>query len=465
MSESIELHERCKNAVTNILNGLSADGTHAIGASIVFPRCPAFSYIPVLALVRIVSDLNRTLNAEELTSLAVKLVNHLGRSQEGHYSAYLGLDCAAVRAALEARPGILKSRAGISAMIRAAGQDEAIAIKQRASAEVPPRRVIANFDDHVLTEITDPSHLREDGLAIGHCTGSYYDREYLASLVPKPHGRERLFALTYWRRIALGNERIFTLQRDGRPVATICYTAHNQSISEIAVTGGFSRPDGRLLASLCRALVELGKCTNIRIIQGLPASPHQDLGISTDGLFIPLRMENAQRLLGGTIKIPATANLAELDTCARNPYLTLEITNVRQRVLDGLVLTRGSLRTQAARIRLNNLTRIDGSIFCRGLETVEMRRLETIGGSLLGAGTAEIRHDNLHSIGVHNLCSRVGRVYQPKLAFIGGNNDCSHSRRVIQPLLYQARRTFDEPKAGWRQKFAHLVDHVTLRRR
>jgi RNase P/RNase MRP subunit p29 len=146
-------------------------------------------------------------------------------------------------------------------------------------------------------------------------------------------------------------------------------------------------------------LGELGRHVRIRAIHQLPASPNDGEAISVDGSFIPLRPENAHRLLAGQINLSAHTSQAELEACASNPYLTLDITHVPLRVLDTLDRTAGSLRTAARRVSLNRLISIEGGLFCRRPENVEMRALQSIGASQLCHGAREVQQDNQRCIG------------------------------------------------------------------
>lgn len=468
MNKSQILLERALMAVTHVLAGRTADGLRPLAVRISFPRKPEYYPAPALVIARILRGLDHILDNDELTVLTVKLLHHLGRDREGPFYACWRVDIQALQAALNRRPHILTSRASIAAMIRAAGQDEACAIKRAAAADIPPRRLIATFGDYALTEVTDPSHLREDGLAVGHCAGVQYDHPYLNSIVPQPTGRQRLFALTYWRLIVFGNLRIFTLLHHGQPRGTIGYSVHRQAVSELAVVGKFSLTSAPFVSPLCRALDELRKHVRIRAIHQLPASPNDGEAISIDGSFIPLRPENAHRLLAGQINLSAHTSPAELEACASNPYLTLDITHVPSGILDTLDGTAGSLRTAARRVSLNRLITIDGGLFCRRPERVEMRALQTIGGSQICHGAREVRQDNLRRIDGNNGCECVGRIYQPQLTFVGGRNQCRNSQEVVQPLLVHVAAE-PEPDAasslGWQHMLARTVGRAMARTR
>ena len=461
MSQSKVLLEYARLAVTHVLSGRTADGLRPLDVHLSFPRDPERYHVPALVIARILRGLARQLDGDELTALTVKLLTHVGRDRRGPFHACWCVDIQAVQSALNSRPQILTSRASIAAMVRAAGQDEAHAIKQAAAAAIPPRRVIATFGDYALAEITDPSQLREDGLAVGHCAGVQYDHPYLNALVPQPTGRQRLFALTYWRHIVFGNFRIFSLLEDGRPRATIGYSIHRQAVTELAVVGKFTATSAPFVPPLCRALVELGKLVPIRAIQQLPASPNDGEAISVDGTFIPLRAENAHRLLSGQINLSARTTSAELLACASNPYLTLDITHISASVLDTLTHTVGSLHTAARHVRLNSLTSIQGGLSCRRPETVEMRALQTVGTSQICHGAREVRQDNLRRIEGNNGCERVGRVYQPQLTFVGGRNQCGECEEVIQPRLVHAMPEPDPmPTPGWQRMLVRTVSRA-----
>jgi hypothetical protein len=78
------------------------------------------------------------------------------------------------------------------------------------------------------------------------------------------------------------------------------------------------------------------------------------------------------------------------------------------RVLDTLDRTAGSLRTAARRVSLNRLISIEGGLFCRRPENVEMRALQSIGASQLCHGSREVQQDNLRRIGGNNGCDISG---------------------------------------------------------
>jgi hypothetical protein len=466
MSQSKILLEYARLAVTHVLSGRTADGLRPLDVHVSFPRDSERYHVPALVIARILRGLERRLDGDELTALTVKLLTHVGRDKRGPFHACWCVDIQAVQSALNSRPHILTSRASIAAMVRAAGQDEAYAIKLAAAAAIPPRRVIATFGDYTLAEITDPSHLREDGLAVGHCAGVQYDHPYLNALVPQPTGRQRLFALTYWRHIAFGNLRIFSLLEDGRPRATIGYSIHRQAVTELAIVGKFTATSAPFVPPLCRALVELGKQVRIRAIQQLPASPNDGEAISIDGSFIPLRPENAHRLLNGQINLSVQTTSAELTACASNPFLVLDITDVPSRVLDALMFTAGSLRSAARHVRLNSLTSIDGGLYCRRPEMVEMRALQTIGASQICQGARAVRQDHLRRIEGNNGCDRVGRIYQPQLTFVGGRNQCSECDEVIQPRLVHAMPEPEAPPApGWQHMLVRTMSRAMMRTR
>ena len=241
----------------NVLGGRSADGSQPIPYRIPIRLPEDQRHLPAVLLARIMQGVTFILDEHQQTALAVKLLQYIARSGRPVPDIVWSFDVSALRRTINARPTIITGRAGMAAMLRIATQQEQQTAKQLARDAVKPRQLIWSQHSYTLTEMTDPTHLREDGHAVGHCTGSHYDQHYLATLPKSPTGRERLYALTYWRLMAYGHMRLFTLHKAGKPVATLAYDVHTHRLCELVVAGRVFGSDQPLLRPICKAITHL----------------------------------------------------------------------------------------------------------------------------------------------------------------------------------------------------------------
>lgn len=174
-------------------------------------------------------------------------------------------------------------------------------------------------------EATDPRHLIEDSAELGHCVGT-------ASSVP---GSTDPAHLHYWRKIASGKSRIFTITYYRVPYATIEFDVANREITQIAGCQGrtFDRlyHPGLTLA-ICRWLGELRHALGIKKI--LPLHHPMPRGLYTiDGFVANPQREHLADALGGTITI-GPANMDLFWPAFATSLIGVDVTEVPQAYLD-----------------------------------------------------------------------------------------------------------------------------------
>lgn len=419
----------------NVLNGRSASGRATIPYKIPIGLPEPQRHLPAILLARIMQGVNFILDEPEQTALAVKLLQYIARSERSVSDVVWTFDVASLQRAINSRPAIITSRAGIAAMLRFAAQQEQQQTKQLARDAVKPRRLLWSSGSYTLTEMTDPTHLREDGFAVGHCSGNHYDTGYESSLPEIPTGRERLYALTYWRQMAHGHMRIFTLHEATTPVATMAYAVHTHRLCELEVAGHVFVAEHPLLRPLCEAITYLRNLMPITSIANLPGSPRAGHALATDGTFIPIVPENAHRLIQANVRLTATNSAQDVATFATNPYLTLDLTHASEDAIAALTHAAGNLRATRRQLRFENLETLGGNLLVALPSRIITPKLVSVGGSLMMHGAAMVSQAKLEHIGGDNHCTGVDYVYQPKLTRVGGENYVENCRKVVQPSI------------------------------
>ena len=429
----------------NVLNGRSANGHATISYRIPINLPELQRHLPAILLARIMQGVAFILDENEQTALAVKLLQYIARSEQSVSDIVWTFDVASLQRAINVRPSIITSRAGIAAMLRFAAQQEQQQTKQLARDAVKPRRPVWASGAYTLTEMTDPYHLREDGLAVGHCSGSHYDQGYLSTLSEIPTGRERLYALAYWRQMFHGHMRIFTLHEATKPVATMAYAVHTHRLCELEVAGHVFVAEHPLLRPLCEAITHLRTLMPITSIAHLPGSPHARHALATDGTFIPIAPENAHRLIQANVNLTATNSPDDVALFAANPYLTLDLTHACDEAIEALTHAAGNLRVTGRQLRFESLEKLGGSLLVALPSRIITPKLASVGGSLMMMGAAMVSQARLERIGGDNHCTGVDYVYQPKLTRVGGTNYVENCRKVVQPNMPRTPAPFFSP--------------------
>lgn len=436
----------------NVLNDRSANGRGTIPYQIPLRLSELQRHLPAILLARIMQGVTFILDEHQQTALAVKLLQYMARSAHSVSDIVWSIDVAALQRAVNARPDIITSRAGIASMLRLAAQHEQQQAKQLARDAVRPRRLLWSSGPYTLTEMTDPYHLREDGFAVGHCSGNHYDEGYLATLSHNPTGRERLYALTYWRQMAYGHMRIFTLHHATKPVVTMAYAVHAHRLSEVVVRGHIFIAEDPLLPAICHAITFLRTLMPITSIAHLPASPHPRHALASDGTFIPIVPESAHRLMQATINLTASNTARDLAAFAANPHLTLDVSEAAEDAIEALTHAAGNLRATRRELRFESLEKLGGGLLVAQPSRIITPKLVSVGGSLMMNGATIVSQAKLKDIGGDNNCTGVDYVYQPRLSRIGGENYVENCRKVVQPNIpttpapfFAAPRMFPPP--------------------
>jgi hypothetical protein len=429
-------YDIARKAITNVLAGRTADGAAPLGTAIPFPRNEDMQFKAAIKLAQLIIHLGAIADDKALTQLTTKLLAHMAK--QGYLDLGAQYPLTDLVKALRENPKLIGSRAGFARIL--AQQRVALTniLTAPAAAPVTPRRVLWQDPPFALTEVTHPRHLREDGLALRHCTANLYDLDLIAGLERPPTPREKLFALSYWRDIEGGRLRMLTLMEEGEPRLTIEYNTALQRITHIQGRRRLEH-DSPLLQPLCRALTHFRRATPVRGISGLPKPSLPNTVLTAEGIFAPASMATVRTALTACVAPGRRCSLPELKALARMSHIALLVTWLDERHLARLTDVAGSLHTDQPFVLFPRLRRVGGDLFCVSGVSVECPRLENIGGSNVCRKAEVIHQPALRAIGRHNLCSSALRIHQPALEAVSGLNNYPDDAEVVQPALRGAR--------------------------
>jgi hypothetical protein len=161
------------------------------------------------------------------TAVLFKLVAHLSRT--GITDAVRVRDCithAAMAAmTLGDQPHLITAPVRFSGLVdryvqalasRKRQAERARVTRPKRPDHVPPRPVLWTSGDgvHRLSELIHPWHLVEESEALGHCVGQPLYNFWVGDA-------KDLVSLPYWKRIASGQSRLFSLGAGERPLCTL----------------------------------------------------------------------------------------------------------------------------------------------------------------------------------------------------------------------------------------------------
>jgi hypothetical protein len=264
-----------EHAIGHIQGGRNADGTAPLAHTVPFTRKPEARIHVAHVLALILHLCKDSLAPDDITPLAAKLMIQYTRSRRLGPVRFLA-------DAINADPCILRTRASIHGIIRIFFQrrQQATAATWRAMLEnAPPRRLLLSIPPFTLEEATDPRHLLQDTLALGHCVGYTYDEDILARQGITSRNHESLQYLSYWQSIKAKQTRIITLMEGTVPRVTVEYRMPYKTLGYIEgnVKGGRAVriPDSyaKALSNLSRVL-DLHKTQRVKLYRLARAATH-----------------------------------------------------------------------------------------------------------------------------------------------------------------------------------------------
>mgnify|MGYP000264649399 FL=1 len=251
------LSDRC----VELLQGL-VDGTSPL--PLPYPQKLSFPNerpsISVLgrAVGRIVRIAELNFNDLELKQLLFKIASWCSRrgAVNGISMVYAVAEAqAAIELALRRKPEWLASRAGVPWALKLMKRWTEEYQKRLREGYSEPPFVAAMEDGAYLVELTNGSHIHEEGEAMGHCMASSLNLDALRKR-GFPTGPEALECLTYAVKLRSGELRIFSVRKaDSEPVLTIAYNCHEEIVSHLQARRGVE-PKTTLV---CGALYEIDK--------------------------------------------------------------------------------------------------------------------------------------------------------------------------------------------------------------
>jgi hypothetical protein len=434
-------------AIQNVLGGRDAFGVDLIYTRVPFPRAERRNQAhAAYFLADLVSHLGAAYHPRHLTWLTIKLLAHLAKSRNGDILIADNCHIAAIANALKKKPRLLGSKVGFTSLVETTRARQRCILTDAASRPVTPRRILWEEPPFSLAEMTHPRHLREDGMALRHCTASQYDRNVLNSLSRRPTPREALFALAYWQQIQSGKARFLTLIEGDAPRVTMHYSCISDSIMNLQALTPLSVHD-RLLPPLCRALHHFREGDALVAIRGLPPSDDFYTCLTIDGTYERVSSDNAHRVLAGTIVAPGTIAFPELKFLCSIPNITLGLEHVPSHLLRRITRIAGTVLFGRSNLRLDQLRHVGGHVCAAHVTDLNMPSLITIGGSNYCDRAQTVVQPQLVSILGSNFCDRATLVHQPALRMVGRSNVLAADARVCQPNL-QARSREPELSTG-----------------
>jgi hypothetical protein len=427
-------------AIRHVLGGRDAYGIDPIHSRVPFPATDRRNQTrAAILLTDLVSRLGAAYHPRHLTWLTVKLLAHLAKSHIPDTVIAGDDDVPIIANALKDKPSLIGSNVGFALLVEAHAPTRNCVLTAAANRPVTPRRILWEEPPFSLAEMTHPRHLREDGLALHHCTASLYDRDLLKSLPRPPTPREALFALVYWRKIQSGRFRFLTLMEGDAPRVTLQYSCLSDSITDLQALKPLSIHD-RLVPPLCRALHHLRETDTLVAIRGLPESDDPYVCLTIDGSYENVTADNAHRVLDGSITVRGNVTFPELKLFCAIPNIMLGLEHVPIHLLRRITRVAGSVQYGRSNLRLDQLRHVGGHIYAPHAPDVNLPSLIAIGGSNYCDRAETVIQPQLVSILGSNFCDSAALIHQPALRMVGRSNVLSPDARVCQTNLQAGGR-------------------------
>ncbi len=232
---------RAHNAIANVLEGRTADGTDTIPYKVSFTDDIPARTAAAHQLRLILCHCHLVLTLEDVTPLTIKFLWHLTRMGKRTKADILSIPIITIIYAIKHSPHIIRGKGSLFSILRRFQQHQA---QERAKywlrlrETVPERRLLWSDGLFTLEEATDPRHLIYDTLALGHCVGSLFDMAALSHHNLTQDHPDAILYLHYWLKIKHGDSRILTLIEADTPRITIDF--HPQTRTIISVQGRVS---------------------------------------------------------------------------------------------------------------------------------------------------------------------------------------------------------------------------------
>lgn len=258
---------RAHNAIANVLEGRTADGTDAIPYKVSFTHDRQTRAAAAHQLRLIICHCHRILELEDVTPLTIKLLWYFTRTGRQNPEAILAAPIVPIIHAIKHAPHAVRGTGNLLSILRRHAQHKAQErVKQWYAiwSDVPERTLLWSNGLFTLEEATDPRHLIYDTLKLGHCVGKLFDRTALEHHNLTAKDPKALHHLHYWRKIKTGSSRILTLFEADTPRLTIEF--HPQTRTILAAQGKIT-PFGEAVAipaSVKEPLFEAVKTLPIR---------------------------------------------------------------------------------------------------------------------------------------------------------------------------------------------------------
>jgi hypothetical protein len=188
-------------AVANVLAGKPADGSGILPLAIPFTKDPEARAAAADVVASIAEQLKGTLPDDAVTPLVAKLLSHFCKTGCQTEVAIRAFPAATLADAIREAPEIIHAKANIAAILRRhtrRSQQSAAVLKGKLSADVPDRVILWAEGQYRLEEATDPRHLQQDSIALGHCVGTTHSSAALAEKGLEPTDPEAIHYLHYW---------------------------------------------------------------------------------------------------------------------------------------------------------------------------------------------------------------------------------------------------------------------------
>lgn len=224
-------------ALKNVLSGRTARGEPASHPPLSFSKTPSVlleSAVAAQFMLRVLADAEPDPGLDDafVTTLLWKLAAFaMRRPRDGETS--LITEAALVANLLFARPSRLLGTIGMAALLRQARRHERRLADARAQSggnlrlkptarqlHVADRPIRWQCGHFTLEELIHPAHIARQGYDRENCLSTLYVSSVHDCRVELPTG-ERVFQLSYWRRVAVKGWRIYSLRCDDVAVGTI----------------------------------------------------------------------------------------------------------------------------------------------------------------------------------------------------------------------------------------------------
>lgn len=238
---------RAYNAITNVLQGRTADGNNPISTTVSFTTDIGARRAAAHQLRLIFCHCHRVLDLDDITPLTIKFLWHLTRTGNQSNRAILGFPIIPMIHAIKNAPHMVQGKGSLLAILRKHQQDLSRERARRWSIlndNIPERTLLWTNGVYTLEEANDPRHLVYDTMALGHCVGSLYCKAALAHHQMTADQPKAIHYLHYWLKIKNGESRIVTLFEADSPLITIHYHVATKTITSAQ---GQTTPLGEVL--------------------------------------------------------------------------------------------------------------------------------------------------------------------------------------------------------------------------